>query len=59
MDNPYLAYLPPSQRGASSSKTKHDTSKEPLFGFLPRKVTGKQARKALVRFIIRRIQGFI
>ncbi|KAK0243089.1 P-loop containing nucleoside triphosphate hydrolase protein [Armillaria nabsnona] len=47
MDNPYLAYLPPSQRGASSSKTKHDTSKEPLFGFLPRKVTGKQARKAL------------
>ncbi|SJL06865.1 related to PRP43-involved in spliceosome disassembly [Armillaria ostoyae] len=47
MDNPYLAHLPPSQRGASSSKVKIDTSKEPLFGFLPRKVTGKQARKAL------------
>ncbi|SJL06819.1 related to PRP43-involved in spliceosome disassembly [Armillaria ostoyae] len=47
MDNPYLAHLPPSQRGASSSKAKMDTSKEPLFGFLPRKVTGKQARKAL------------
>ncbi|KAK0190638.1 P-loop containing nucleoside triphosphate hydrolase protein [Armillaria mellea] len=47
MDNPYLAHLPPSQRGASSSKTKMDTSKEPLFGSLPRKVTGLQARKAL------------
>ncbi|KAK0432552.1 hypothetical protein EV421DRAFT_1848278 [Armillaria borealis] len=47
MDNPYLAHLPPSQRGASSSKAKIDTSEEPLFGFLPRKVTGKQSRKAL------------
>ncbi|KAK0477646.1 P-loop containing nucleoside triphosphate hydrolase protein [Armillaria novae-zelandiae] len=47
MDNPYLAHLTPSQRGASSSKAKMDTSKEPLFGFLPRKVTGKQARTAL------------
>ncbi|PBK69289.1 hypothetical protein ARMSODRAFT_1004095, partial [Armillaria solidipes] len=47
MDNPYLAHLPPSQRGASSSKANMDTSKEPLFGFLPRKVTGKQARMAL------------
>ncbi|PBK58284.1 P-loop containing nucleoside triphosphate hydrolase protein [Armillaria solidipes] len=47
MDNPYLAHLHPSQRGASLSKAKMDTSKEPLFGFLPRKVTGKQARKAL------------
>ncbi|KAK0444479.1 P-loop containing nucleoside triphosphate hydrolase protein [Armillaria borealis] len=47
MDNPYLDHLPPSQRGASSSKAKQHTSKGPLFGFLPRKVTGKQARKAL------------
>ncbi|PBK60816.1 hypothetical protein ARMSODRAFT_965724 [Armillaria solidipes] len=39
MDNPYLAHLPPSQRGAGSSKANMDTSKEPLFGFLPRKVT--------------------
>ncbi|PBK60288.1 hypothetical protein ARMSODRAFT_1090382 [Armillaria solidipes] len=37
MDNPYLAHLPPSQRGAGSSKANMDTSKEPLFGFLPRK----------------------
>ncbi|KAK0432562.1 hypothetical protein EV421DRAFT_1848364 [Armillaria borealis] len=39
MDNPCLAHLPPSQRGAGSSKANMDTSKEPLFGFLPRKVT--------------------
>ncbi|KAK0432590.1 hypothetical protein EV421DRAFT_1848468 [Armillaria borealis] len=39
MDNPYFAHLPPSQRGTSSSKANMDTSKEPLFGFLPRKVT--------------------
>ncbi|KAK0444973.1 P-loop containing nucleoside triphosphate hydrolase protein [Desarmillaria tabescens] len=48
MDNPYLAHLPPSQRGAGPSKAKIDTSKEPLCGFLPRKVTGKQARQALL-----------
>ncbi|KAK0447459.1 P-loop containing nucleoside triphosphate hydrolase protein [Desarmillaria tabescens] len=47
MDNPYLAHLPPSQRGSGSSKAKIDTSGDPLFGFLPRKVTGKQARQAL------------
>ncbi|PBK68796.1 P-loop containing nucleoside triphosphate hydrolase protein [Armillaria solidipes] len=47
MDNPYLAHLSPFQRGPSSSKAKQNTSKEPLFGFLQRKVTGKQARKAL------------
>ncbi|KAK0230461.1 P-loop containing nucleoside triphosphate hydrolase protein [Armillaria fumosa] len=47
MDNPYLAHLPPSQRGAGTSKAKMNTSKEPLFGFLPREVTGNQARMAL------------
>ncbi|KAE9399667.1 P-loop containing nucleoside triphosphate hydrolase protein [Gymnopus androsaceus JB14] len=40
-DNPYLAHLPPSQRGAGLS------SSEPLFGFLPRKVNGEQVRKAM------------
>ncbi|KAK0502486.1 hypothetical protein EDD18DRAFT_1100912 [Armillaria luteobubalina] len=41
MYNRHLAHLPPSERGASSSKATMDTSKEPLFAFLPRKVTGK------------------
>lgn len=47
-DNPYLAHLPPSKRGAGPAISKAAES-EPLFGFLPRKVTAKQVRKALVR----------
>jgi pre-mRNA-splicing factor ATP-dependent RNA helicase DHX15/PRP43 len=43
-DNPYLAHLPPSQRGSASAK-----DKQPLYGFMPRKVKGEQAREAMVR----------
>ncbi|KAJ3746064.1 P-loop containing nucleoside triphosphate hydrolase protein [Lentinula detonsa] len=46
-DNPYLAHLPPSQRGAAHSSSSSSSEKEPLFGFLPRKVKGEQVRKAL------------
>jgi len=46
-DNPYLAHLPPSQRGVST--TSDPTAKEPLYGFIPRKVTGNQVRKVMVR----------
>ncbi|KAG5730309.1 Pre-mRNA-splicing factor ATP-dependent RNA helicase PRP16 [Termitomyces sp. T112] len=45
-DNPYLAHLPPSERGASASGS-NPASKEPLFGFMPRKVKGEQVRKAM------------
>ena len=47
-DNPYLAHLPPSQRGAGISVD--PTAKEPLYGFMPRKVTGAQVLKAMVCF---------
>jgi hypothetical protein len=47
-DNPYLAHLPPSQRGAGVPVD--PTAKEPLYGFLPRKVTGAQVLKAMVCF---------
>ena len=49
-DNPYLQHLEPKQRGAapSSSKSVAGSDKEPLFGFMPRKVTAKQATKAMV-----------
>ncbi|KAJ7489809.1 P-loop containing nucleoside triphosphate hydrolase protein [Mycena galericulata] len=48
-DNPYLAHLPPAQRGAgpSGSNSTAIGVKEPLYGFLPRKVKGEQVRKAL------------
>ncbi|KAF9050822.1 P-loop containing nucleoside triphosphate hydrolase protein [Hymenopellis radicata] len=49
-DNPYLAHLPPSQRGRSSKSSKKGgnvVEREPFFGFVPRRVTGDQARKAL------------
>ncbi|KAF9003094.1 P-loop containing nucleoside triphosphate hydrolase protein [Cyathus striatus] len=45
-DNPYLAHLPPSQRGVGSVSS-NPSDKEPLYGFLPRKVTGAQVLKAL------------
>ena len=47
-EDPYLAYLPPSQGGTGSSVLENNDN-EPLFGFLPRKVTASQVRKALVR----------
>ncbi|KAG6811256.1 DEAH-box ATP-dependent RNA helicase prp43 [Tricholoma furcatifolium] len=45
-DNPYLAHFPPSQRGAGPSGS-NPSDKEPLYGFVPRKVKGEQARKAM------------
>lgn len=53
-ENPYLAHLHPSQRGQAHSPSPSSSngaaaSKEPLYGFLPRKVTGAQVRKAMVR----------
>ncbi|KAJ3812817.1 P-loop containing nucleoside triphosphate hydrolase protein [Lentinula aff. lateritia] len=47
VDNPYLAHLPPSRRGAGPSYSSSSSEKEPLFGFLPRKVKGEQVRKAM------------
>ena len=47
-DNPYLVHLPPSQRGTGVPVD--PTAKEPLYGFLPRKVTGPQVLKAMVCF---------
>ncbi|KAJ7710009.1 P-loop containing nucleoside triphosphate hydrolase protein [Mycena rosella] len=48
-DNPYLAHLHPTQRGAGPSGSNSNAlgAKDPLYGFLPRKVTGDQVRKAL------------
>jgi pre-mRNA-splicing factor ATP-dependent RNA helicase DHX15/PRP43 len=50
-DNPYLAHRHPTQRGAgpSGSNLTAVGVKEPLYGFLPRKVTADQVRTALVR----------
>jgi hypothetical protein len=46
IDNPYLSHLNNSKKNSSSN---YDfTSKEPLFGFLPRKVKATQVEKALV-----------
>ncbi|KAG6373562.1 P-loop containing nucleoside triphosphate hydrolase protein [Boletus reticuloceps] len=43
-ENPYLAHHAPTQRGTSMQKAAESA---PLFGFLPRKVTANQVRKAL------------
>ncbi|KAJ3860397.1 P-loop containing nucleoside triphosphate hydrolase protein [Lentinula novae-zelandiae] len=47
VDNPYLDHLPPSRRGAGPSYSSSSSEKEPLLGFLPRKVKGEQVRKAM------------
>ncbi|EPQ53153.1 P-loop containing nucleoside triphosphate hydrolase protein [Gloeophyllum trabeum ATCC 11539] len=44
-DNPYLAHLNPKKGGKSSASP--TPGNNPLYGFLPRRVTGEQARKAL------------
>lgn len=49
-ENPYLAHLAPSQRYTGTSTPPN--IKEPLFGFLPRRVTGEQVKRALVGFDI-------
>ncbi|CAA7263822.1 unnamed protein product [Cyclocybe aegerita] len=41
-ENPYLAHLPPSQRGVSTPG-----AKDPLYGFLPRRVKGEQVKNAM------------
>ena len=46
LENPYLAHRPPSQKGSGVSV--NPTAKEPLYGFVPRKVTGAQVLKAMV-----------
>ncbi|KII84726.1 hypothetical protein PLICRDRAFT_126611 [Plicaturopsis crispa FD-325 SS-3] len=49
-DNPYLAHLPPNQRGAggpSGSGGNDPAAREPLYGFMPRRVKADQVRKAL------------
>jgi pre-mRNA-splicing factor ATP-dependent RNA helicase DHX15/PRP43 len=51
-DNPYLAHLPAHQRGVASAGGNSSAAiaaKEPLYGFLPRKVTAEQVTKAMVR----------
>lgn len=45
-ENPYLAHLPASQRYTGS--TMPPVVREPLYGFLPRRVKGEQVRKVLV-----------
>jgi hypothetical protein len=52
IDNPYLQHLPPHQRGAGpagGSGSMAAAAKDPLYGFLPRKVTSGQVTKAMVR----------
>lgn len=48
-DNPYLAHLN-KKKGGSSTPAPELLAKEPLFGFLPRRVTSAQVQRALVRF---------
>ncbi|KAF9481047.1 pre-mRNA-splicing factor ATP-dependent RNA helicase PRP43 [Pholiota conissans] len=45
-NNPYLSHLPPHQKGASRS---NPSAKDPLYGFIPRRVKGNQARKVMER----------
>lgn len=53
-DNPYLKHLPPHQRGAARAPSAVESAsavaaeKEPLYGFMPRKVTAKQVVSAMV-----------
>lgn len=49
-DNPYLAHLPPHERGISTGGS-NPSSKEPLYGFVPRLVKGEQVRKAMVSLV--------
>jgi hypothetical protein len=48
-DNPYLAHLPPAMRGTSSPASSSAKAKEPLYGFIPRKVKAPQVLAAMVR----------
>jgi pre-mRNA-splicing factor ATP-dependent RNA helicase DHX15/PRP43 len=46
-DNPYLAHLKPNKRGSGASNPVTAGKGGPLHGFMPRKVTGSQARTAI------------
>ena len=48
-DNPYLAPHPAQRVAFPPSSTAAAAAKEPLFGFLARKVKGPQVRTAMVR----------
>jgi hypothetical protein len=52
-DNPYLQHLAPSQRGVGlvANGAAGAAAKEPLYGFLPRKVTSEQVSKAMVHIL--------
>ena len=56
-ENPYLAHLPPDQRRIGSSTP--PTVKEPLFGFLPRRVKGDQVRRAMVSIVFRAFERYL
>jgi hypothetical protein len=45
-ENPYLPRSKPTKKGLATADL---TAKEPLFGFLARKVQGAQVLKAMVR----------
>ena len=51
-ENPYLSHLPPSERVGIKADGSDGPTKEPLYGFLPRKVNGDQVRKAMVSFMV-------
>ncbi|KAL4061704.1 P-loop containing nucleoside triphosphate hydrolase protein [Scleroderma yunnanense] len=47
-ENPYLAHLRPAEKRKSAANgASTPAGKEPLLGFIPRKVTGDQVRKAM------------
>lgn len=46
-DNPYLAHHYNGRKGAAPEPAPSPRIKEPLYGFLPRKVIGEQVRKAM------------
>jgi pre-mRNA-splicing factor ATP-dependent RNA helicase DHX15/PRP43 len=50
-DNPYLAHRHPTERATSSASILNGasaSSREPLYGFVPRMVNADQVRQALV-----------
>lgn len=46
-ENPYLSHLPEAQRYTDSNLTSSSSNADPLAGFIPRQVTGAQARKVM------------
>jgi hypothetical protein len=56
-DNPYLAQN--YAKGKGSTNTSYGSDQEPMFGFVPRMVTGTQARKAMVSQSINKVDVFL